>query len=99
MDISRTENSIWSNTLSVDPRRTVLSACNVMLFHQPNTVLCVLQEFLDTEMTVPTSSGLPLSLTVKGTATVDLKASGKVDLRKVSAKPRSLQIDGEIRPR
>ena len=62
-------------------------------------MLCVLQEFLDTEMTVPTSSGLPLSLSVKGTATVDLKASGKVDLRKVSAKPRSLQIDGEIRPR
>ena len=50
-------------------------------------------------MTVPTSSGMPLSLSVKGTATVDLKASGKVDLRKVSAKPRSLQIDGEIRPR
>ncbi|XP_076436385.1 uncharacterized protein LOC143275928 [Babylonia areolata] len=55
-------------------------------------------EFLDTEMTVPTSCGLPLSLTVKGTATVDLKASGKVDLRKVSSTPRSLQIDGEIRP-
>ena len=57
------------------------------------------QEFLNTEMTVPTSSGLPLSLNVMGTATVDLKASGKMDLRKVSAKPRSLQIDGEIRPR
>ncbi|XP_076472801.1 uncharacterized protein LOC143302134 isoform X1 [Babylonia areolata] len=55
-------------------------------------------EFLDTQMTVPTSCGLPLSLTVKGTATVDLKASGKVDLRKVSSTPRSLQIDGEIRP-
>ncbi|XP_076472286.1 uncharacterized protein LOC143301780 [Babylonia areolata] len=55
-------------------------------------------EFLDTEMTVPTSCGLPLSLTVKGTATVDLKASGKVNTRKISASPRSLQVDGEIRP-
>ncbi|KAK7094147.1 hypothetical protein V1264_007812 [Littorina saxatilis] len=55
-------------------------------------------EFLDTEMTVPTSVGLPLSLTVKGTATMDLKASGKMDLRKVSAQPRSLTIDGEFRP-
>ncbi|KAL8574776.1 hypothetical protein ACOMHN_035319 [Nucella lapillus] len=55
-------------------------------------------EFLDTELTVPTSCGWPLTLTVKGTASMDLKASGKVDLRKVSATPRSLQIDGEIRP-
>ncbi|KAK7501815.1 hypothetical protein BaRGS_00006901, partial [Batillaria attramentaria] len=53
---------------------------------------------MDTSMTIPTSSGLPLTLTVNGTATVDLQASGKMDLRKVSAKPRSLQIDGEIRP-
>ncbi|KAL8597069.1 hypothetical protein ACOMHN_057558 [Nucella lapillus] len=55
-------------------------------------------EFLDTKLTVPTSCGLPLSLTVQGTATVDLQASGTMDLRKMTASPSSLTIDGEIRP-
>ena len=59
----------------------------------------MLQEFLNSEMTVPTVSGLPLKLKVKGTTSVDLKASGKMDLRKVSTSPRSLVVDGELRPR
>ncbi len=54
---------------------------------------------LDSSMVIPTSSGLPLNLTVNGTATISLEASGQVDLRKVAAKPRSLLIDGTIKPR
>ncbi|XP_046361600.2 uncharacterized protein LOC124138779 [Haliotis rufescens] len=53
---------------------------------------------LDSSMIIPTSSGLPLNLTVNGTATINFKASGQVDLRKVSTKPRSLLIDGTIQP-
>ncbi|XP_067679783.1 uncharacterized protein [Haliotis asinina] len=53
---------------------------------------------LDSSMIIPTSSGLPLNLTVNGTSTIDLKASGQVDLRKVATKPRSLLIDGTIQP-
>ena len=55
--------------------------------------------FLDSTMIIPTSSGLPLNLTVNGTATVDLKAVGKMDLRKVSKSPRSLLVEGTIQPR
>ena len=56
-------------------------------------------QFLDSSLTVPTAIGLPLTLSVNGTAVVDVKASGKMDLRKVSKSPRSVHIDGEIRPR
>lgn len=56
-------------------------------------------QFLDSSLTVPTAAGLPLTLSVNGTAVVDVKASGKMDLRKVSKSPRSVHIDGEIRPR
>lgn len=52
--------------------------------------------FLDSTMIVPTISGLPLNLTVNGTATIDLKASGRMDLRKPST---NLLIDGTIQPR
>lgn len=56
-------------------------------------------QLLDSSMTVPTASGLPLTLSINATATVDVRAVGKMDLRKVSSSPRSLQIDGELRPR
>ncbi|KAL5015760.1 hypothetical protein ScPMuIL_005349 [Solemya velum] len=51
--------------------------------------------FLDSTMIIPTASGLPLNLTVNGTATIDLKASGRMDLRKPST---SLLIDGTLQP-
>ncbi|XP_041357420.1 apolipophorins-like [Gigantopelta aegis] len=54
--------------------------------------------FLDSTMIIPTSSGLPLMLAVNGTATVDMKAKGKVDLRKLYNSPRSLQLEGVIQP-
>ncbi|XP_041357844.1 uncharacterized protein LOC121374798 [Gigantopelta aegis] len=54
--------------------------------------------FMDSTVIIPTSSGLPLNLTVNGTATVDLKAVGKMDLRKAAKSPRSLLVDGTIQP-
>ncbi|XP_052255844.1 uncharacterized protein LOC127861416 isoform X2 [Dreissena polymorpha] len=53
---------------------------------------------MDSTIVIPTSSGFPLSLTVNGTATVDLKASGKVDIMKLASSPRSLDIHGLIKP-
>ncbi|KAL8584622.1 hypothetical protein ACOMHN_002351 [Nucella lapillus] len=55
-------------------------------------------QFLDSTVTTPTVAGLPLTLSVNGSATVDVKATGKVDLRKVSKSPRTLHIEGELRP-
>lgn len=55
--------------------------------------------FMDTSMIIPTSAGFPLNLTINGTATIDMKASGKVDLRKLGTSPRSLLISGLIQPR
>ncbi|XP_062611985.1 uncharacterized protein LOC134273791, partial [Saccostrea cucullata] len=54
--------------------------------------------FLDTSMIIPTSAGFPLNLTINGTATIDMKASGKADLRKMSTSPMSLLISGKIQP-
>ena len=54
--------------------------------------------FLDSSLVIPTTTGLPLNLTVNGTATIDLVASGKFDVRKFQ-KQRSLLIDGHIQPR
>ena len=54
---------------------------------------------LDSQLTVATAVGLPLHLAVNATATLDLRASGKVDLRKVATSPRSMIIDGSIKPR
>lgn len=54
---------------------------------------------LDSRIIVPTSSGFPLNLTVNGTATVDMKASGKMDVMKMSSSPPSLDIHGIVRPR
>lgn len=55
--------------------------------------------FMDSSMIVPTSSGFPLNLTVNGTATIDLKASGKMDVMKLTSSPPTLDIHGTIRPR
>jgi hypothetical protein len=51
--------------------------------------------FMDSSVIVPTSSGFPLNLTVNGTATVDFKASGKIDVMKLP----TMDIRGIIRPR
>lgn len=51
--------------------------------------------FLDGSYIVPTMSGFPLNLKINGTATVDLKVKGKMDLRKFPA----VDIKGLIQPR
>lgn len=55
--------------------------------------------FMDTSIIIPTSAGFPMNLTVNGTATVDIKASGKMDIMKLAASPPSLDINGIIQPR
>lgn len=55
--------------------------------------------FLDTSVVIPTISGFPLNISVDGSATIDLQASGKMDLRQFSSNPRSVSIDGKIKPR
>jgi len=54
--------------------------------------------FLDSELSIPTVLGLPLKLTVNGTATVDLKMGGKMDLRQLASYPNSMDINGYIKP-
>jgi hypothetical protein len=53
---------------------------------------------VDSEVTVPTGVGLPLTLSVEGSAVVDLKLKGKLDLRSAAVAPRSIDINGSIRP-
>ena len=55
--------------------------------------------FLDTSVSIPTMVGLPLKLSVQGTASVDVHIAGHADLRKVAARPRSLDIKGYVKPR
>ncbi|XP_012938713.2 uncharacterized protein LOC101848113 [Aplysia californica] len=55
-------------------------------------------QFMDVSMTIPTMAGLPIHIDVNGTGTLDLVLNGKMDLRKLGSSPRSLDIDGEIRP-
>jgi hypothetical protein len=55
--------------------------------------------FLDTSVVIPTISGFPLNISVDGSATIDLQASGKMDLRQFSSNPRSVSINGKVKPR
>lgn len=54
--------------------------------------------FLDSELSIPTVLGLPLKLTVNGTATIDVKMGGKMDLRQIAAYPNSMDINGYVKP-
>lgn len=55
--------------------------------------------FLDSTMCIPTFIGLPLKLAVNGTATINVKVGGKMDIRNIGTAPRSMDIDGHIKPR
>ena len=50
-------------------------------------------------MMIPTIAGLPINLAVNGTGTFDVAVNGKMDIKKLGSPPRSMDIDGEIRPR
>lgn len=51
--------------------------------------------FIDSSFTVPTSLGLPLQLSVNGTASIHLSVSGKMDIRNTD----NIDINGVFRPR
>ena len=55
--------------------------------------------FLDTDCIIPTAVGMPLKLTVDGTATVNLKLNGKMDIRQLFSSPASMDVTGTIAPR
>lgn len=55
-------------------------------------------KFLDASFTIPTAIGMPLRMRVEGTASMQLKIDGKADLRQVMTKPRSIDINGVIKP-
>lgn len=55
--------------------------------------------FMHSSIIIPTSAGFPMNLSVNGTATIDLKASGKMDIMKLTTNPPSLDINGIIQPR
>ncbi|VDI44373.1 Hypothetical predicted protein [Mytilus galloprovincialis] len=54
--------------------------------------------FLDTSLIIPTMAGFPLNISLDGSATIDLQASGKMDLRQIQSNPMTVSIDGKIRP-
>ncbi|XP_035827340.1 uncharacterized protein LOC101854594 [Aplysia californica] len=56
------------------------------------------QKIIDVSIIVPTAAGIPMNVVVNGSASLDLSAEGKVDLRQTSSLPRSLEITGDIRP-
>lgn len=55
--------------------------------------------FLDTTLTIPTILGMPLKLSINGTATINMQISGKMDVRQAFASPRSMDIRGSVKPR
>ena len=55
--------------------------------------------FLDSELAIPTALGMPLKLTLNGSATVDIKMGGKFDVRQLAAYPNSMDINGYVKPR
>ncbi|XP_052103584.1 uncharacterized protein LOC127737090 [Mytilus californianus] len=54
--------------------------------------------FLDSSVIIPTMAGFPLNLTIDGSATVDLRASGKMDLTKITDRSPSLSLNGYMKP-
>ena len=54
--------------------------------------------FLDTTVNIPTCMGMPLKLSVDGTATVNLKVRGKMDIRQLFTSPASMDVTGTVSP-
>ena len=55
-------------------------------------------KFIDTTISLPTAVGLPLKLSLDGTAVMDIKVNGKLDIRNLATAPRSMDIDGSVKP-
>lgn len=54
--------------------------------------------FLDTELTIPLASGLPLHLAVNGTASLRLVAKGSMDLTQYMMSGKATAV-GQLKPR
>ena len=54
---------------------------------------------MDSTMVIPTVTGLPLRMNIEGAATMNVKVNGKLDLRKIFAAPRSVDVHGRVKPR
>ena len=54
---------------------------------------------LDSAASVATAAGLPLRLSVVSTAVMDIHVTGKLDIRNLAAAPRSLHVQGTVKPR
>ncbi|XP_050302966.1 apolipophorins [Anthonomus grandis grandis] len=54
--------------------------------------------FLDTELAYPTSLGFPLRLAVEGTATIQIKAQGSIDLRHLLNNPDKGELKIKLAP-
>lgn len=55
-------------------------------------------QVFDLAYTIPTGLGLPLKLDLHAHGSFHLKAGGKIDLMKFMKPPRSMEIDGYIKP-
>ncbi|GFS05085.1 apolipophorin long isoform [Elysia marginata] len=56
------------------------------------------KEIMDVGMVIPSVAGLPINIEVNGSAVVDLLLKGKADVLNLAVSPRSMEIDGEVRP-
>ncbi|KAL8574007.1 hypothetical protein ACOMHN_029454 [Nucella lapillus] len=54
--------------------------------------------FLDTTITFPTVAGLPLNLTLNGSASLELQASQKLDFKKINAKSKAFEVAAMLQP-
>ena len=55
--------------------------------------------FLDSELNYPTSTGFPLRLSAFGSAVVDLKFGGSVDVAALFKNPRNGEVKFDVIPR
>jgi len=53
---------------------------------------------LDSALTIPTATGLPLTLSVDAAATINLKMNGKFDVMNIMSNPSVIDINGSIKP-
>ncbi|XP_076440191.1 uncharacterized protein LOC143279842 [Babylonia areolata] len=54
--------------------------------------------FLDTTIIIPTVAGLPLNLTINGSASLELQASQKMDFKKINAKSKAFEVAAMLQP-
>jgi hypothetical protein len=53
---------------------------------------------LDAALVLPTTTGLPLKLSVDASAVINLQVNGRFDVRQMLANPATIDIDGAVKP-